>query len=108
MTDTNGLWNRRILEKIPLSNKLPNSMEVRYLTVSPDKANIVFAGRPKGEKHFRLYLSSADGSNMKEIKEAKGNDQGHTISPVWSMDGRKIAFSFLQGYDAELRVIYVK
>lgn len=55
---------------------------------SPDGAQIVYAGIPRGETLSNLYLMSADGSNRRALLVG-----GDNIRPHWSPDGRYIAFS---------------
>jgi hypothetical protein len=55
---------------------------------SPDGAQIVYAGIPRGETLSNLYLMNADGSNRRPLLVG-----GDNIRPHWSPDGRYIAFS---------------
>jgi Tol biopolymer transport system component len=61
---------------------------------SPDGSQIAFASNrdrepETGEPNFEIYVMDADGSNPVRLTNAPGRD----ISPAWSPDGQRIAFS---------------
>jgi TolB protein len=63
---------------------------------SPDGAQIVFASSRDGS--VELYVANADGSNQTRLT----NNSTLDVFPVWSPDGRRIAFT-----EVERRQIYV-
>ena len=59
---------------------------------SPDGKTIVFAMRPAGsadENESEIYTIAADGSGLKRLTDAPGDDS----HPHWSADGRRIFFN---------------
>ena len=58
------------------------------LTVNVDaQARIAFASNRDG--NFEIYVMDADGGNQRRLTNNPGND----VSPSWSPDGKRIAFS---------------
>ena len=76
---------------------------------SPDGERIAFMSRRDG--HFRgesgitseIYVMDADGGNQHRLTENRKND----VSPSWSPDGKRIAFSSDRKGDDENYEIYV-
>jgi Tol biopolymer transport system component len=64
---------------------LRGSLLVRNLDVSPDGRWIVFATRGRQED---IFLMRSDGSGLKQLT----NDAFKDRAPVWSPDGKRIAF----------------
>ncbi len=66
--------------------------------ISPDGANIVFT--QMGEKGFGVWVMAADGSGRMQVVDHESEIGG--IAPVWSPDGKQIAFSGQVGEFAEI------
>jgi Tol biopolymer transport system component len=55
---------------------------------SPDGTKIAFVGKRPGER-FGIYVMNADGSGLRQLTRAPGEDNG----PQWSPDGTQIVYS---------------
>ena len=81
----------------------------RHPSWSPDGKRIVFSSDRDG--HFigedgitsEIYLMDADGGNQQRLTENRNNDH----SPVWSPDGKRIAFASDRKGDGENYEIYL-
>jgi TolB protein len=65
---------------------------------SPDGAQILFESNLDGEETLDLYVMQADGGGLALLRE-------DAQSPVWSPDGKGIAFSQPDGGDEEIFTI---
>jgi len=81
-----------------------------YPSWSPDGKQIAFTKRiysakvpPWGIKSSAIYVMNADGSNMRSL----GEDPTSPFTPVWSPDGRKIAYGCTPGNASSLWVMDV-
>ena len=98
--------NQQKLTNNPDPNGHPND---EYPSWSPDGAHIVFSARRKG--HFKrnlnttyeIYVMDADGGNEQRLTENRKNDW----HPVWSPNGKRIAFAADRKGDFENFEIYV-
>ena len=65
---------------------------------SPDGSKIAFTGRSGGTRGVRktnIYVINADGSGLRQLTQ--NPNESFPPTPVWSPDGRKIAFVFTRG-----------
>jgi Tol biopolymer transport system component len=62
---------------------------IEYPDWSPDGSRFVAMGRPAGSGDYEIYVINADGTEPLRLTDSPGHDGW----PVWSPDGRLIAFS---------------
>ena len=92
-----------------LQNLTNNPRDDRNASWSPYGAHIVFSARRKGhfENKFSIthevYVMDADGGNQRRLTENRNNDW----DPVWSPDGKRIAFEADRKGNLEKFNIYV-
>ncbi|MFN4145657.1 MAG: TolB family protein [Runella sp.] len=72
--------------------------EGRDANISPDGQRFVYT--QKGTKGFGVWVMDSDGKNRRQIIPNESEIGG--IAPVWSSDGKKIAFSMQVGEFAEI------
>jgi TolB protein len=72
--------------------------EGRDANISPDGKMIVFTQR--GKKDWGVWIMDSDGKNRRQIIPEESEIGG--VAPVWSSDGREIAFSMQVGDIAEI------
>jgi Tol biopolymer transport system component len=72
---------------------LPIDRYVEYPAWSPDGSKIAFMSQEPGasgsDPDYNVYVADADGTNVRRLTDAPGEDG----FPSWSPDGKKIAFS---------------
>lgn len=59
--------------------------------ISPDGSKIVFATNRRGRNVLELFVMNADGSDPRLVPN--NNSIGTSISPIWTLDGRRIVFA---------------
>ena len=76
-------------------------------TISPDGKQIVFsrtwADKVKDQYRSNLWIVESDGSRVRELTTGDRDDS----APVWSPDGKRIAFLSDRDGTAQLFVLYV-
>lgn len=82
----------------PDGTGLQKMADGRDACISPDGRQLVFTRR--GEKGFGVWVMNHDGGSVRQILPLESEIGG--IAPVWSADGRHIAFSMQVGEFAEI------
>lgn len=73
-------------------------------SVSPDGTRIAFCSL-RDDQYSQIYVANSDGTNQKRITKITSGD---SCGPVWSHDGKKIAFySFAQPHPSRNPAIWV-
>jgi len=75
----------------------------RLASWSPDGSQLVFLAQTPGEDAWRVYTIGVDGKNKKQISE-KDMKVNWLEAPRWSPDGKRIAFSALDGDSGQIAV----
>ena len=85
-TADGSLWRSRFdgTQRLQLTSPPMRISGVRW---SPDGRTLAFAGRQLN-KHYRIYLISADGGRPELLL----GDQRNQLDPSWSPDGKSLAF----------------
>ena len=82
-----GIWKLDVETK--KKTLLISSMRANYPKFSPDGKKIVFVAHENSIS--QIYTMNSNGSNIKQITYNEGDTQ--IITPVWSPDGKSIAFA---------------
>jgi len=88
----------KIFRVHPDGSRQEEVAEGRDANISPNGKHLVFT--QQGQKGFGVWTMDADGKNRKQIIPNESEIGG--IAPVWSADGKKIAFSGQVGAFAEI------
>jgi Tol biopolymer transport system component len=72
-------------------------LDARSPAISPDGETIAFAGQHAASSTIRLYLMTADGSDVRQISASGGHGYSF-VRPSWSPDGSQIAGAVGQPY----------
>lgn len=89
--ESSGSIERRVLEASP-------QRSVVEAAWSPDGTRIAWVARVGAERQLEVFMSDADGANVRNVSRDPADD--HHI--VWSPDGRLLAFTSTRDGNAEL------
>lgn len=80
-----------------ISPVTPATMLAFDPTWSPDGSRIAFIGREDAERQYDLFTISADGSDLRRLRETPRDE----LEPAWSPDGRRIAYVLVRYHDEQ-------
>ena len=97
------------IRKISADGRQDNQIEghhigfYRYISISPDGLLLIYTA--KAGKYLGLWVIPAEGGKTIPLMES---ESGHTESPCWSPDGRKIAFTGSRNGNIDVYIMYTE
>jgi Tol biopolymer transport system component len=95
-----GIYQMRVSGPAGLLPVLADSATNIQAVLSPDRTQIAFSS-DRGGGNYDIYLTDADGRNLKRLTSTPGNEG----EPAWTPDGKRIVYTSTTGTATQIALV---